>query len=107
MPYLTGSPGSSHSSTGAHPNSPGSPAAVYSPTVAAAAAAAGMHGHSVYSLSQSAVNQNMYPNYYYQHEAMPGWQQGFTQGVGYGQPMRAYRSAVLLHSCTLVAHKQC
>jgi len=94
---FAGSPGSSNSSIGAAPNSPRSPVAVYSPTAAAAAAAAaGIHGHSLYSLSQTvAINQNMYPSYHYQHESMPGWQQGFIQGVGYGQPMRAYRSAYL------------
>jgi len=94
---FAGSPGSSNSSIGAGPNSPRSPVAVYSPTAAAAAAAAaGVHSHSLYSLSQTvAINQNMYPSYHYQHESMPGWQQGFIQGVGYGQPMRAYRSAYL------------
>ncbi|DBB04839.1 TPA: hypothetical protein ACH3X3_010127 [Trebouxia sp. C0006] len=92
--FSSGSPGSSNSSIGAGPNSPRSPVAVYSPTAAAAAAAAaGVHGHSLYSLSQTvAINQNMHPSYHYQHESMPGWQQGFIQGVGYGQPMRAYRS---------------
>ena len=94
---FAGSPGSSNSSSGAGPSSPRSPVAVYSPTAAAAAAAAaGIHGHSLYSLSQTvAINQNMYPSYHYQHKSMPGWQQGFIQGVGYGQPMRAYRSAYL------------
>lgn len=92
---FAGSPGSSNSSVGAASNSPRSPVAVYSPTAAAAAAAAaGIHGHSLYSFSQTVdINQNMYPSYHYQHESVPGWQQGFIQGVGYGQPMRAYRSA--------------
>lgn len=54
----------------------------------------------MYTLSQTyASNQDMYPSYHYQHESMPGWQQGFIQGVGYGQPMRAYRSALRQDTC--------
>ena len=110
-----GSPGSHHSS-GASPSSPGSHFA-YSPTAAAAAAAAAeaaaLHGHSVYYMSQPGVpGHSMYSGGhsggysggysggssagYYHQDGLPGWQQEFTQGVGYGQPMRAYRYLVTL-----------
>ncbi|KAL3161555.1 hypothetical protein ABBQ32_010422 [Trebouxia sp. C0010 RCD-2024] len=101
--FTSGSPGSQRSS-GASPGSPGSHFA-YSPTAAAAAAAAALHGHSVYSMSQPGVpGHSMYSGAYsggysggssggyYHQDGLPGWQQGFFQGVGYGQPMRAYRS---------------
>lgn len=89
---IAGSPGSRNSLNGALPGSPGSPVAAYSPTAAAAAAVAGVYGHSLYNFWQPvATNYNMHPGYQYQHDSMNGWQQGFTQGVGYGQPMRAYR----------------
>lgn len=85
-----GSPGS-NSSIGALPNSPGSPVA-YSPTAAAAAAAAALHGHSMYNMSQPGMfSHSTCAGGYYQQDGLPGWQQGFLQGVGYGQPMRAYR----------------
>ena len=86
----TGSPGS-NSSSRASPNSPGSPIA-YSPTAAAAATAAALHGHSMYSMSQPGLfSHSMYAGGYYHQDGLPGWQGGFIQGVGYGQPMRAYR----------------
>ena len=86
-----GSPGS-NSGSGASPSSPGSHYA-YSPTAAAAAAAtAALHGHSMYSMSQPGMaSHSMYSGGYYHQDGLPGWQQGFLQGVGYGQPMRAYR----------------
>ena len=82
----------SNSASGASPSSPGSHYA-YSPTAAAAAAAtAVLHGHSVYSMSQSGMaSHSMCSGGYYHQDGLPGWQQGFFQGVGYGQPMRAYR----------------
>ena len=86
-----GSPGSK-SGSGASSSSPGSHYA-YSPTAAAAAAAtAALHGHSVYSMSQPGMaSHSMYSGGYHHQDGLPGWQQGFFQGVGYGQPMRAYR----------------
>lgn len=61
-----------------------SPAAVYSPR--AAAAAAGINGHSVYTLPQAVpMSHGPRPSQNYHHGGI--WQ---PQNV-YGQPMRAYR----------------
>ena len=91
MLCLAGSANSSNSPPGASPNSPGSPGVMYSPSAAAAAAAAAaVLGHHTYNMSQSTVvNHSQYPGYQYQPSSMLGWQQGFVQGAGYGQPMRA------------------